>query len=264
MNDDDDAAHAGAVSRRRALGLLGAVGLGVVGAACSGDAFNRAAQDTTTSSGAPSTTGGSASGSSTTTRTAACVLTPEVTEGPYYLDLDKVRSDITEDRPGTPLELRITVLDATTCAPIKDAAVDVWHCDAAGAYSGFGNGARSSNDLAFLRGTQLSDADGVVTFRTIYPGWYPGRAVHIHTKVHAGGSVVHTGQLFFADAQTDTAYRAAPYDTRPTPNIRNAADSIYRQAGGSAAELDVKPDGSGYLGTIDIGVRRTSSTSSRS
>jgi protocatechuate 3,4-dioxygenase beta subunit len=172
------------------------------------------------------------------------------------------------------LDLRFTVLDATSCAPIKDAAVDVWHCDASGVYSGFGSaggaprggpgggGSGATNNLTFLRGTQVSDANGVAVFRTIYPGWYPGRAVHIHLKVHIGGSVVHTGQVFFADSVNDTAYKASPYNTRPTPDVRNAADSIYRQAGGKAAELDVAPNGSGYTGSINLGVKRSSTAGS--
>ena len=103
-------------------------------------------------------------------------LSPEQTEGPYHIDLDEVRGDITEDREGAPLRLRIEVLDADLCAPLQDAAVEVWHADAAGAYSGVGSFAGET----FLRGTRMTGADGVAEFRTIYPGWYPGRAVHVH------------------------------------------------------------------------------------
>jgi protocatechuate 3,4-dioxygenase beta subunit len=180
-----------------------------------------------------------------------CVLTPELTEGPYYLPNEKVRRNITEGRPGTPLTLRATVVDASSCKAVKGAAVDVWHCDAGGVYSGV-----QGNSGAFLRGIQKTDAKGVVTFQTLYPGWYTGRAVHIHVKVHLGGSVVHTGQLFFPDAVTDAAYRAAPYRSRPGPDVRNGSDSIYRN-GGSKGMLAVRAAGSGYVATIAMGVHRS-------
>ena len=145
---------------------------------------------------------------------ATCVLAPEMTEGPFYLDINKVRSDITEGRPGAPLGLALTVVDASTCAPVSGAAVDIWHTDASGDYSGV-----NGNSGTFMRGTQVSGSDGVVTFKTLYPGWYTGRAVHIHVKVHAGGNVVHTGQLFFPDAFTSSVYKRSPYSSRPGPDL---------------------------------------------
>ena len=98
----------------------------------------------------------------------ACVLTPEQTEGPYYIANERVRRNITDGHPGAPLTLRLTVVDATTCRPIKGAAVDVWHADAAGVYSGFGSGAGSRT---FMRGIQHTDTTGLALFRTVYPGW---------------------------------------------------------------------------------------------
>src|SRR6266516_3308335 len=103
----------------------------------------------------------------------SCVLTPEQTEGPYYLANEKLRRDITEGRPGVPLLLRLRVVDASTCKPIKGAAVDVWHADAVGVYSGFGSG---SGSRTFMRGIQRTDANGLARFRSVYPGWYQGRA----------------------------------------------------------------------------------------
>ena len=247
------------LSRRQAMGLFAGLGAGVVAAACAGGSSSKDASSSastrTTSAGASGTTGSSV----------ACVLTPEATEGPFYLDLDKVRSDITEGKDGTPLDLKITVVDATGCAPIKDAAVDVWHCDAGGVYSGFGQagaggsgGAQSTtDDQTFLRGTQVTDASGLGQFQTIYPGWYRGRAVHIHMKVHVGGSVVHTGQLFFDDDLTDKVYGSAPYSSRGTPDVRNSADDIYRSAGAASAILAVTPSGQGYAGEITVGVKRS-------
>jgi protocatechuate 3,4-dioxygenase beta subunit len=251
------------LSRRQAMGLLAGLGAGVIAAACGGGSSSKSASSTTTTR----TTSAGASG--TTASAAACVLTPEVTEGPYYLDLEKLRSDITEGKDGAPLGLKLTVVDATGCAPIKDAAIDVWHCDAVGVYSGFGKagaggpgggrgGSQSTtDDQTFLRGTQVTDADGLAQFQTIYPGWYTGRAVHIHMKVHVAGSVVQTGQLFFDDNLTDQVYRSAPYNSRGTPDVRNSADNIYRSAGAASAVLPVTPADRGYAGAITVGVKRS-------
>ena len=184
----------------------------------------------------------------------SCVLTPELTEGPYYIPNEKVRRNITEGHAGTPLTLRLAVVDASTCKAIKGASVDIWHCDAGGLYSG--EAANNTVGRTFLRGIQKTDAKGVAVFDTIYPGWYQGRAVHIHVKVHLGGRVVHTGQVFFSDALTDTVYASAPYNTRGARSVRNANDSIYVN-GGQKSVLSVKKSGSGYVGTITMGVHRS-------
>ncbi len=182
-----------------------------------------------------------------------CVLTPEQTEGPYYIANEHVRRNITEGRPGTPLTLRAFVVDASTCKAIKGAAVDIWHADAGGVYSGFGQGA---GNRTFMRGIQRTNAKGLALFRTVYPGWYQGRTVHIHVKVHLGGNVVHTGQLYFLDAVTDAAYRAAPYSSRLGRDVRNATDSVYRN-GGKKSLLSVRKTAAGYVATITMGVHRS-------
>jgi protocatechuate 3,4-dioxygenase beta subunit len=181
----------------------------------------------------------------------ACILTPELTEGPYYVAGEKIRRDITEGKAGTPLLLDLTVINATTCKAVKNASVDIWHCDAVGVYSGaIANNAGTN----FLRGVQKTNANGVATFKTIYPGWYQGRAVHIHVKVHIGGNVVHTGQLFFPAAVTNAVYANAPYSTHgTTPDTLNANDSIFRN-GGSKGMLALKKNGTGYIGSIKMGV----------
>jgi protocatechuate 3,4-dioxygenase beta subunit len=186
--------------------------------------------------------------------TVSCILTPEQTEGPYYIAGEKLRRNITDGRPGTPLVLRAFVVDATTCRPIRNAAVDIWHADAGGVYSGFGDGASSRT---FMRGIQRTNTKGVAQFRTVYPGWYQGRTVHIHVKVHVGGSVVHTGQLYFPDSVTDAVYRRAPYSSRPNRDVRNATDSVYRN-GGSKSVVKLKRNSAGvYVATITMGVRRS-------
>jgi protocatechuate 3,4-dioxygenase beta subunit len=183
-----------------------------------------------------------------------CVLAPEQTEGPYYIPNEKLRRNITEGRPGTQLTLRLAVVDASSCKPIKGAAVDIWHADASGIYSGFGEG---SGNRTFMRGIQRTNAKGIATFRTVYPGWYRGRTVHIHVKVHVRGNVVHTGQLYFSDARTDAVYRKAPYSTRPNRDVRNANDFVFRN-GGKRSMLTIRSNRSGgYDGSITMGVHRS-------
>ena len=182
-----------------------------------------------------------------------CVLTPEQTEGPFYIENEKVRRNITDGRRGTPLTLRATVVDASTCKPIKGAAVDIWHCDAGGVYSGFGQGASSRT---FLRGMQRTNASGLAVLKTIYPGWYQGRTVHIHVKVHVGGNVVHTGQLYFPDSLTDKVFRKAPYKSRPGRTTRNSNDFVFAN-GGKTSMVSVRADGAGgYVASITMGVVR--------
>jgi protocatechuate 3,4-dioxygenase beta subunit len=178
-----------------------------------------------------------------------CVLAPELTEGPYYLLHEAVRRDVTEGKPGTPLRLHLTVVTTSGCKPIKGAAVDIWHADASGVYSGVGG-----NTGTFMRGIQKTDRNGLAVFDTVYPGWYQGRAVHIHVKVHVAGNVVHTGQLFFPDALTEHVYKAAPYRARGNPNVTDAADSIYRN-GGSRSLLRPVKSGNGYLASMVMGIQ---------
>ena len=183
-----------------------------------------------------------------------CVLTPEQTEGPYYIANEAVRRNITEGRQGTPMWLRAFVVNASTCKPIKGAAVDIWHADAGGVYSGFGQGAGSRT---FMRGIQRTNAKGLALFRTVYPGWYQGRTVHIHVKVHLGGNVLHTGQLYFPDTVTDAVYRKAPYAGRPNRDVRNADDSIYRN-GGKKSQVKISKNSAGvYVASIVMGVHRS-------
>ncbi|NUR77889.1 MAG: intradiol ring-cleavage dioxygenase [Thermoleophilia bacterium] len=221
------------ITRRRSLARLG----GLLVAAAGGNAL---------------LAGGAAGGNKAVeTRAVQCVLTPELTEGPYYIAGEQLRRDVRDGHRGTPLSLRLSVLDASTCRPIKGAAVDIWHADAAGDYSGFGGG----GSRTFLRGIQKTDRNGLAVFTTIYPGWYRGRAVHIHVKVHVGGSVVHTGQLFFPDALTQAVYKSAPYSSRGNPDTPNASDSIFVN-GGKRSLLALKKQGAGYVGTIAMGVHK--------
>ena len=180
-----------------------------------------------------------------------CVLTPELTEGPYYVPDEKLRSNITEGKPGTPLLLHLKVINASTCKVLKNATVEIWHCDALGIYSG---DVANNPGTNFLRGGQKTDAAGIANIRTIYPGWYMGRAVHIHVKVHVRGNVVHTGQLFFPAAITQAVYQRPPYRIHgASPDTTNAQDSIYRNRRPQGM-LALKKSGSGYAGSVSMGV----------
>ncbi len=229
------------VTRRRALGWLGGVGLALVVPGCADDDSPESAGGTTTTTTEATTTAA--------TRSVDCILTPETTEGPYYLDLDLMRRDIAEGRPGLAYDLAVKVVDAESCEAIEDAIVDVWHCDAEGVYSGVdGDGG------TFLRGVQVADGTGTATFRTIFPGWYPGRAVHIHLKVIQGGQT-WTGQLFFDDATLDRVYATEPYSARGPADVSNSSDGIFGESGGSTVvSTDVGSDRA--TGQVTVGVER--------
>jgi protocatechuate 3,4-dioxygenase beta subunit len=233
----DRLADGAPLNRRRALAWLGGLGLAALVPGCADD--DPTAAPTTT---APAGTQG----------TADCVLMPELTEGPYYLDLDLVRRDVTEGRAGVPFDLAVTVVDADTCEPLEGAAVDVWHCDAEGVYSGV-----QGDTGTFLRGVQVTNADGLASFRTIVPGWYTGRAVHVHLKVALGTDDVHTGQLFFDEATLTDAYASEPYAQRGAPDTSNEADGIYGESGG-ATIVAVTP-GETFRGSVTLGVQRAES-----
>jgi protocatechuate 3,4-dioxygenase beta subunit len=267
------------LSRREALTVLGGLGLSLAVAACSGDSDPESAAPST--SAAPTTAAASTVGGGAATTTAAgattCALQPEVTEGPYWLTDHPEASNLVQDRKGTLLELALTVVDEA-CTPIKGAKVDIWHADATGEYAGVGSGtgaaeggrggpppppgagagggggAARTNAQNWLQGFQTAGDDGTVRFTTIYPGWYPGRAIHIHLKVFVGGAEVHTGQLFFPERRNSTVMLNAPY--RPRPDTTNANDNIFRSAG-SAATLAPVPKGSGFEASAQLVVKRS-------
>jgi protocatechuate 3,4-dioxygenase beta subunit len=173
-----------------------------------------------------------------------------MTEGPYYIAGETIRSDVRDGRPGLPLRLELTVLDAVACTPIAGATVEIWHADASGVYSGFGAGASSRT---FLRGVQIADANGRVAFSTVYPGWYQGRATHIHLKVMVNGNV-HTTQLFFPEPINSAVYATAPYATHAGSRTLNAQDNIF-SGGGSSTTLAISQTSSGYTAILNLGVR---------
>ena len=244
---------------------MGTVSLGALLAACGGDTPSESG----TSTSVPTTDGGSetvqpqaGAGSGLAAMfddAATCTVSPEQTEGPFYFDVDSIRSDIAEDREGTTLRLGVRVQEAAACTPISNAVVDVWHCDAGGLYSGFetasrggGFGGGQTDEETYLRGAQVTDADGIVQFRTIYPGWYSGRTVHIHAKAHLDRTTLLTTQFYFDDAVTDEVFDQPPYAERGPRSTLNPADGIFD----AATVLTVQPEGDAYLGLITIGVER--------
>jgi protocatechuate 3,4-dioxygenase beta subunit len=228
--------------RREVVRLLGSVAAaGMLGCAGAGA---RAASESPTALASP---------------VGPCVVRPQQTEGPFFVDERLNRSDLRSDpatglaRPGVPLSLRFRVsrTSAGICGPLVGALVDVWHCDATGSYSDVG----ATLGTKFLRGYQVTNDAGAVQFSTIYPGWYNGRTVHLHFKIRsAPGAVTRmefTSQLYFDDSVTDAVFNQAPYNARGRRDTTNEGDAVFAN-GGTQLMLPVRQDGSGYAGTFDI------------
>ncbi|MFJ9004870.1 intradiol ring-cleavage dioxygenase [Streptomyces canus] len=260
------------ITRRRALAVTGgtvaAGGIAVTG-------YQSAFADTTDTAEATAT--------ASATSTGACMtLMSSVTEGPYYLDGALVRKDITEGKSGVPLTLRLTVVDATDgCTPVKGAAVEIWHCDAWGYYSGYttanpggsapaeSDDGSTANDNTYLRGYQIANAGGVVKFETIFPGWYTPRTCHIHVKVHTGGekedgtyeggTVNYTGQLFFDDTIAEEIFALEPYSQHSGSYTTLDDDMVYDGGGASSGLLTLKAvhkadPSKGYKGSLSLAI----------
>lgn len=200
-----------------------------------------------------------------------CILSPEMTEGPYWVDEKLNRPDVRTDlssgaiKPGVLLALSITVhsVTSTACGLVPGAQVDIWHCDAGGLYSDVP--ANNTVGQNFLRGYQITDDEGKVTFTTIYPGWYSGRTIHIHMRVRTFSGSQVTGefvsQLFFDDSITDQVFTASPYNTRGARNTRNSNDNIYN--GQTRTLLTLTQTATGYEAAINVGVDIEAATVSR-
>jgi len=282
------------LNRRQALGALGAVSLSGLLAACGSDEDTAGSVTTTNGSTANGSTATVETKTSTTTSSprltaeqfdsaATCEVATELTEGPYYFDVDSIRSDIREDQEGTLLRLGVRVRDAERCEPIENAIVDVWHCDALGIYSGFesssegsggggappsgeappedgqqpgdagAGGSSRSDDETYLRGAQATNSDGIVEFKTIYPGWYRGRTTHVHAKVHLDKATLLTTQFFTTKAMDDIVYAREPYSEDTGRDTFNESDNIYVEEG----ELTLTEEGKGVVGLITLDVKRT-------
>jgi protocatechuate 3,4-dioxygenase beta subunit len=273
------------VSRRRALGLGGTIGLGGVLVACGGSTSTPTAAATSSAAAVPSASGTASTDILTMLdRANTCTMAQEETQGPYWFDVDSVRTDIREDRPGTALTLALRVHDTSSCSaggaptPVPNAVVEIWHCDAGGAYSGFESGsmggggpggpggssgetsdgsyssgdteASPTDDGTYLRGAQITDANGVAQFTTVYPGWYRGRTVHIHLKVHRDSTTVLTTQLYMDESVNDAVFATSPYDEHTGRDTTNDQDTIFDSSG----LLTTQKTASGYLGVINLGI----------
>ncbi|WP_299433504.1 intradiol ring-cleavage dioxygenase [uncultured Meiothermus sp.] len=234
--DNDDKPIGKILNRRKVLAALGLGGLAGAGGLLGGQ------KATAQSNPLPS-----------------CIVRPAMTEGPYFVDEKLNRSDIRSDpasgavKAGTPLVLRFVVsrVSSSGCSLLPGAMVDIWHCDAQGLYSDVQDRFADTRGQKWLRGFQTTSAQGIAQFTTIYPGWYPGRAVHIHFKVRLQNRDF-TSQLFFDDALSDRIFTQPAY-AKSGSRTRNASDSIYRN-GGSQLLLDLAQSGAGYTATFDLGL----------
>lgn len=225
------------ITRREAIGALSAVGA----------ALALGCGSTPTSPSAA----GSSTGGGTTSTNAACAVTPSETVGPYPSLSDFIRSDIREGKAGTLLTLTVRVVNVSAaCAAVSGAAVEIWQCDSAGNYSQYGSQAGQT----YLRGLQTTNANGEVVFTTIYPGWYQGRATHIHVEVTSGGVSRKVTQIAFPENVNSAVYATGVYASRGSNPTSNANDNVFSD--GFASEL-VTPTGDpagGYAATFQVGV----------
>lgn len=250
--DNDDAIVGRIYSRREALATAAKAGLGLAFGGLAG--VGRAQQVTATS--------------------VHLVASPVVTEGPFFVDEHLLRSNLLEGATrvsvvnGLPLRLKFRVfrLNGDKYVPLKGAHVDVWHADAVGVYSDESNPMNHENTAGqkWLRGYQVSDAMGLVTFETIFPGWYESRATHIHFKIRnvseTNKTAEFTSQLFFDDKVADKVFSSAPYKTRSQWSTYNRSDNIFmeRQVDGSTAgshlllSLSGHPSGRGYAAEFNV------------
>jgi protocatechuate 3,4-dioxygenase beta subunit len=192
---------------------------------------------------------------------ASCVMTPELTIGPYFVEENLNRSDIRSDsggasvQDGVKLTLTMNIFNYDSdCAAVSDAKVDIWHCNALGRYSD--ESANNTSGHQWLRGYQTSDSSGQVTFTTIFPGYYSGRATHIHVRVRVG-STDYTTQIFFTEDQTAAVNQRTPYSTNNSngTRLKNTDDSIYQQGGSNVLLITPSGDASSALtGELSMGI----------
>jgi protocatechuate 3,4-dioxygenase beta subunit len=257
---DDDAPIGRILSRREMLALLGGSGAALL-AACAPSGVLSGSPSGASAGGATAAASPAASALAVTPN---CIVVPALTEGPYFVDEKLNRADIRSDptdgtvKAGAMLTLALNVSRASggSCGGLAGATVDIWHCDALGVYSDATDPGFNTKGKKFLRGYQTTDASGNVQFTTIYPGWYQGRAVHIHFKIRTpatNASYDFTSQFFFDDAFSDQVFAQVPYSQKGSGRLRNAGDSIYT-GGGDKLLLPVTKSGSGYATAFAIGL----------
>lgn len=181
-----------------------------------------------------------------------------------------MRADITDGRPGLPLDLELRILESGPCTAIANARVDIWHADAGGVYSGYAgqgdDGGTSTEGKSYLRGTQITNETGTVQFITVYPGWYPGRTPHIHLKVYLDEKTVLIGQVYFPDDVSARIYKAhEAYAMRPVADTTNTSDFLFQhgQRDGGGIVLAVAEENGRVRATLLIGVDRSGNSARR-
>ena len=269
--ENDDKPIGQILSRRDALKLLGVGSAAFLAACAAPEATNSLAptDQITPAATLESTRIPVTQVSSTASAMLDCVVRPEMTIGPYFVDEQLNRPDIRINsadnsvKGGVPLTLNVVVasVGGNSCTPIEGAQVDIWHCDAQGQYSGVSDQGSDTGGQDFLRGYQLTNTGGGVQFQTIFPGWYSGRAVHIHftirTKGADGADYQFTSQFFFDDTLTDQVHTLEPYASNGQRDTRNSNDNIY-SGGGDQLLLNLQGDTTdGYTGSMSIGLDLT-------
>jgi protocatechuate 3,4-dioxygenase beta subunit len=230
------------LTRREVLGLIGTTGAALTAIRCGGE--SPTSPGTVTEATTTTTT-------STGTAGAACTVTPNETIGPFPSLVDLFRSDIREGKSGTMLTLKLKVVNANSaCAMVQGANVEIWHVDAAGNYSQYG----SQTGQTYLRGIQTTDANGEVTFMTIYPGWYQGRATHIHIEVTIGGVSRKVTQIAFPESINNAVHGTGAYASRGSNPLSNRADGIFADSLDSELVTPTGDPTSGYAASFTIGI----------
>lgn len=191
----------------------------------------------------------------------SCAVTPSETEGPYSDKTGMInnsayfRRDVTEGKSGLPLTLTLSVVNANNnCSAVPNAVVEIWHCDAAGNYSEYAQPGYDGTGTTFLRGLQTTDSDGKVTFTTIYPGWYAGRATHIHVDVFLSGTLVKTTQIAFPEDVTAAVYATGVYASKGQNPTKNTGDNIFSDGTDHEMATLLGNTTSGYAATLSIGI----------
>ncbi|HTQ28845.1 MAG TPA: intradiol ring-cleavage dioxygenase [Puia sp.] len=201
--------------------------------------------------------------STSTSATGSCITTPEETSGPYPYDLSDdaaiFRTDITEGKTGVPLSLTLTIVNSNNgCSPIENARVDIWHCDKDGYYSEYDVsgylGTENNTGKTFLRGIQLSDSNGQVKFTTIYPGWYSGRATHIHVEVFINSVLKKTTQLAFPASVTAAVYNSSLYSAHGQNSTSNTEDQVFADSVSEELVTITGDATNGYSAVFTVGV----------
>ena len=226
------------VGRREAIGMLGATGAAL--------AFGCARETPTSPATTTTTTTGSGTSSSS-----SCTVTPTETIGPYPSLVDLIRSDIRGGKSGTPVALTIAVVNVNNgCSPVANANVEIWQCDAAGNYSEYG----TQRAETYLRGIQTTNGNGEVTFTTIYPGWYQGRATHIHVEVVLNGASVKVTQIAFPESVSAAVYGVGVYASRGANPTSNASDNVFSDGVASELAVVTGDPANGYTATFRVGI----------